>query len=54
MSVLKRGSESWKTTERDKKKRDTFKNRCMRQIGRIKWPEMITNEEIEKQKHKNK
>ena len=31
MSVLTYGSETWKTTERDKKKLYTFQNRCLRQ-----------------------
>ncbi|KAK3089192.1 hypothetical protein FSP39_001636 [Pinctada imbricata] len=32
MSVLTYGSETWKTIERDKKKLDTFQNRCLRQL----------------------
>ena len=46
VSVLTYGSETWKTTERDKKKLDTFQNRCLRQILRVRWPEKISNEEL--------
>ena len=46
MSVLTYGSETWKTTERDKKKLDTFQNRCLRQLLRVRWPEKISNEEL--------
>lgn len=45
LSVLTYGSETWKTTEHDKKKLDTFQNRCLRQMLRIRWPEKISNEE---------
>ena len=46
MSVLTYGSETWKTRERDKKKLDTFQNRCLRQLLRVRWPEKISNEEL--------
>ena len=46
LSVLTYGSETWKTTEHDKKKLDTFQNRCLRQMLRIRWPEKISNEEL--------
>ena len=46
VSVLTYGSETWKTTERDKKKLDTFQNRCLRNILRVRWPEKISNEEL--------
>ena len=46
MSVLTYGSETWKTTEGDKKKLDTFQNRCLRQLLRVRWPDKISNEEL--------
>ncbi|KAK3084362.1 hypothetical protein FSP39_012217 [Pinctada imbricata] len=46
MSVLTYGSETWKTTERDKKKLDTFQNRCLRQLLRVRWPDKISKEEL--------
>ncbi|XP_053400610.1 uncharacterized protein LOC128557341 [Mercenaria mercenaria] len=48
MSVLLYGSETWKATEQDKKKLDTFQNRCLRQIFRIRWPNKIRNEDLHK------
>ncbi|XP_071150110.1 uncharacterized protein [Mytilus edulis] len=36
-SVLLYGCETWKTTEQDKKKLNTFQNRCLRQILKIIW-----------------
>jgi hypothetical protein len=39
ISVLTYGSETWKTTEGDKRKLDTFQNRCLRQL-------LISNEEL--------
>ncbi|KAK3099648.1 hypothetical protein FSP39_007482 [Pinctada imbricata] len=41
MSVLTYGSETWKTIEKDKKKLDTFQNRCLRQLLRVRWPDKI-------------
>lgn len=46
ISVLTYGSETWKTTEKDKKKLDTFQNRCLRQILRVRWPDKISNKEL--------
>ena len=54
MSVLTYGSETWKTTERDKKKLDTFQNRCLRQIIRIRWPDKIANEELHRKTRSSK
>lgn len=43
--VLTYGSETWNTTERDKKKLDAFQTRCLSEMLRIRWPEKISNEE---------
>jgi hypothetical protein len=45
MSVLTYGSETWKTTERDKK-HDTFQNRFLRQLLKVRWSHKISNEEL--------
>ena len=46
ISVLTYGSKTWKTTEGDKKKLDSFQNRCLRQLLRVRWPDKISNEEL--------
>ena len=46
ISVLLYGCETWKTTEQDKKKLNTFQNRCLRQILKIRWPNTISNENL--------
>jgi hypothetical protein len=46
MSVLTYGSETWKTTEGDKKKLDTLQNRCLRQLLKVRWPDKTSNEEL--------
>jgi hypothetical protein len=46
MSVLIYGSETWKTTEGDKKNLDTFQNRCLRQLLKVGWPDKTSNEEL--------
>ena len=45
-AVLLYGCETWKTTEQDKKKLNTFQNRCLRQILKIRWPNTISNENL--------
>ena len=45
-SVLLYGCESWKTTKTVLNKVQTFINRCMRSILRIKWQDRIRNEEL--------
>ncbi|XP_063447098.1 uncharacterized protein LOC134726617 [Mytilus trossulus] len=46
ISVLLYGCETWKTTEQDKKKFNTFQNRCLRQILKIRWLNTISNENL--------
>jgi hypothetical protein len=43
MLVLTYGSETWKTTEEDRKKLDAFQNRFLRQLLKVKWPDKISN-----------
>ena len=44
--VLLYGSETWKMNDGDNRLVDTFMFRCLRQILRIHWPYVISNEEI--------
>ena len=45
-SVLLYGAETWRTTVCIQKKIQTFINTCLRGILRIRWPEIITNEDL--------
>ncbi|KAL8566568.1 hypothetical protein ACOMHN_054790 [Nucella lapillus] len=45
-SVLLYGSETWRTTKTNRKKLQTFINRCLRNILNIRWPEVISNEDL--------
>ncbi|XP_073668552.1 uncharacterized protein [Paramisgurnus dabryanus] len=44
--VLMYGAETWRTTAAGLKKLQTFINSCLRKILRIRWPNIITNEEL--------
>ena len=46
LSVLLYGSETWKTNECDNKKLDTFHFTCLRRILQIRWPYIISNDEL--------
>ena len=43
-SILLYGSETWTVTKIYTKKLQTFVNKCLRKIMKIRWPETITNE----------
>ena len=43
MSVLLYGSETWKLTKGEEKKLDSFQNKCLRRILKIRWQQHITN-----------
>ncbi|KAL8622673.1 hypothetical protein ACOMHN_009307 [Nucella lapillus] len=45
-SVLLYGSETWRTTKTNRKKLQTFINRCLSNILNIRWPEVISNEDL--------
>ena len=45
-SVLLYGSETWRTTKTNTQKLQTFINRCLKHILKIRWPQKITNEEL--------
>jgi hypothetical protein len=45
-SVLLCGCETWKSTAEIKRSMQAFINRCLRKILRLRWPEIITNEEL--------
>ena len=44
--VLLYGCETWKTNEIDNKKMDTFQFKCLRRILKIRWPYVVSNDEI--------
>ena len=46
LSVLLYGSECWKLNQTDVKKLETFQNRCLRQICKIFYPNIISNQEL--------
>ena len=43
-SILLYGSETWTVTKIYTKKLQTFVNKCLRKIMKIRWPETIKNE----------
>eukprot|EP00105_Crassostrea_gigas_P028092 XP_011449634.1 PREDICTED: uncharacterized protein LOC105343837 [Crassostrea gigas] len=45
-SVLLYGSETWSLTMANRKKLQSFLNRCLRNILQIWWPNKITNEDL--------
>lgn len=45
-SVLLYGSETWRTTKTNRKKIQTFINKCLRYILGIRWPEKISNRDL--------
>ena len=45
-SVMLYGSETWRTTKTNRNKLQTFVNRCLRNILHIRWPEIISNENL--------
>lgn len=46
ISVLLYGCETWRVTQTEEKKLDTFLHKSLRRILKIHWPMRITNEEI--------
>ena len=45
-SVLLYGSETWRKTKTMLQKIQTFLNTCLRYIYNIRWPEVISNEDL--------
>jgi hypothetical protein len=45
-SVLLYGCEAWKVNEGDNRKLDIFQFKCLRKILRIRWPYIISNDDI--------
>ncbi|RUS71656.1 hypothetical protein EGW08_020580 [Elysia chlorotica] len=45
-SVLLYGSETWGTTKTNTTKLQTFINRCLKYIFKVRWPQTISNEEL--------
>ncbi len=45
-SVLLYGSETWRVTNTNTKKLQSFTNKCLRNILNIRWPEVISNEQL--------
>ena len=48
-SILLYGSETWRVTDTLTKKLQTFINKCLRQIIKIRWPDTISNTELWRQ-----
>ena len=46
LSVLMYGCETWKLTKKEEKKLDTFQNKCLRRIMRIRWQQHVRNETV--------
>ena len=46
--MLLYGYETWRMTQRDEAKLDTFLHKCLRRILRIYWPMRVSNEEVRK------
>ena len=40
------GCETWKINENDNKKQDTFLFKCLRRILKIRWPNVVSNNDI--------
>ena len=45
-SVLLYGSETWRTTKSNTHNMQTFINRCLRNIINIRWPDVISNNDL--------
>ena len=45
-SVLLCGSEAWRVTKTNTNKLQTLINKCLRNVLKIRWPEMTPNEEL--------
>ena len=45
-SVLLYGSETWRTTKSNTHNMQTFINRCLRNIINIRWPDIISNNDL--------
>ena len=46
LSVLLYGCETWKINEGDNKRLDTFQFKCLRRILKVRWPYVISNDDI--------
>lgn len=46
LAVLLYGCKTRETTERNKKKSNTFQNRCVRKILKVRWPDKNSVEEL--------
>ena len=46
MSVLFYGCETWKINDSDNKKLDTFQFKCLRRMLKVRWPYIISNNDI--------
>ena len=46
LPVLLYGSETWKINKGDNKMIDTFQNKCLRKIMKIKWEDRVRNEDL--------
>ena len=46
LSVLLYGCETWKMTDDDERKLDTFVHKCRRRILKVYWPIVMSNDDI--------
>ena len=46
LSVLLYGSETWKLTKGEEEKLDTFQNKCLRRIFKIRWQQHVSNKTV--------
>ena len=46
LSVLLYGCETWKLTQGEERKLDTFQTRCLRRIFKIRWQQHVSNEKV--------
>ena len=53
-SALLYGSETWRSTKLLIKKLQTFINKCLKMILNIRWPEVISNEELWGRTHQSR
>ena len=54
MSVLLYGCETWKINDSDNRKLDTFQFKCLRRILKIRWPNVISNNDLLKKTKMNR
>ena len=49
--VLTYGCESWKSTKKIDKKLDSFENKCLRKLLKVKWSDFVSNNTVRDRTH---